>query len=86
MAPRPGRTQRIAYDTTALNAARPDLGARVGWLLSMSRLHHADSAWQDGRHFSEALADAGAPASRSLVSRWEAGSIAVSHEGLAGYE
>src|SRR4051794_646246 len=52
----------------------------------MSRLHHPDAAWQDGGRFSEALADAGTPASRSLVSRWESGSIAVSHEGLTGYE
>jgi hypothetical protein len=27
---RPGRTQKIAYDETPLNAANPDIDARIG--------------------------------------------------------
>lgn len=83
---RPGRTQRIAYDTTALTAAQPDIDARIGWLLAMSRLHHPDACFQEGRHFTEALAGAGVHASRSLLSRWESGEIPVSYEGMTGYE
>ena len=75
---RPGRTQKIAYDETPLNAANPDIDARIGWLLAMSRLHHVDEAFQDGRHFAQALAEAGFPASRSLLSRWESGEIPIS--------
>ena len=66
---RPCRTQKIAYDETPLNAARPDIDARIGWLLAKSRLYHIDEAFQDGRHFAQAFADAGL-ASRSLLSRW----------------
>ncbi|MGN6130215.1 MAG: hypothetical protein ACTHOK_07725, partial [Nocardioidaceae bacterium] len=83
---RPGRTQRIAYDATALTAAQPDIDARIGWLLAMSRLHHPDACFQEGRHFTEALAGAGVHASRSLLSRWESGEIPVSYEGMTGYE
>jgi hypothetical protein len=32
--------QRIPVDETPLNAPRPDINARIGWLLLMSRLHH----------------------------------------------
>jgi hypothetical protein len=45
----------------------------------MSRLHHHDEASQDGRHFAQALADAGFPASGSLLSRWESGEIPISY-------
>lgn len=83
---RPGRVQRIAYDATPLGSSRPDIGARIGWLLSMSRLHHKDPAFKDGRQFVAALADAGFPASRSLVSRWESGEIPISYEGMSAYE
>jgi transcriptional regulator with XRE-family HTH domain len=83
---RPGRTQKIAYDETPLNAANPDIDARIGWLLAMSRLHHRDESFQDGRYFSQALADAGFPASRSLLSRWESGEIPISYEGMSAYE
>jgi transcriptional regulator with XRE-family HTH domain len=83
---RPGRTQKIAYDETPLNAPNPDIDARIGWLLAMSRLHHGDDAHQDGRHFSEALGAAGFPASRSLLSRWESGEIPISYEGMTAYE
>ncbi|NUR09755.1 MAG: hypothetical protein HOQ45_22435, partial [Nocardioidaceae bacterium] len=83
---RPGRTQKIAYDETPLNAPNPDIDARVGWLLAMSRLHHDDETFQDGRRFAEALADAGFPASRSLLSRWESGEIPISYEGMSAYE
>ena len=62
---RPGRTQKTAYDETPLNAANPDIDARIGWLLAMFRLHHVDEAFQDGRHFAQALAEAGFPTSRS---------------------
>ncbi|MGZ4438358.1 MAG: hypothetical protein ACXVW6_11990, partial [Nocardioidaceae bacterium] len=83
---RPGRTQRIAYDATPLNSARPDVDARIGWLLAMSRLHHPDPGFADGRSFTEALADAGVVASRSLLSRWESGEIPISYEGMTAYE
>ena len=56
---RPGRAQRIAYDYTPLNATQPDIDARIGWLLAMSRLHHPDETHRDGRRFAEALGDAG---------------------------
>lgn len=83
---RPGRVQKIAYDATPMSTGRPDIDARIGWLLAMSRLHHRDPAMGDGRRFVQALADAGSSASRSLVSRWESGEIPVSYEGLLAYE
>ncbi len=86
MVGRSGRTQKIAYDETPLNAPRPDLGARLGWLLAMSRLHHRAEEFQDGTRFAESLGRAGFPASRSLVSRWESGRIPISFEGMAAYE
>jgi len=82
----PGRVQHIAYDSTPLNSSRPDLDARTGWLLAMSRLHNADSAIKNGREFVAALSDAGCCVSRSLVSRWESGEIAISYEGMSAYE
>ncbi|HEX6517220.1 MAG TPA: hypothetical protein VF049_16760 [Nocardioidaceae bacterium] len=83
---RPGRLQRIASDSTPLNSTRPDIASRIGWLLAMSRLHHPDPAFSDGRQFVQALRDAGVSASRSLISRWESGEIPVSYEGMSGYE
>ena len=83
---RPGRMQRIAYDETPLNSSKIDIDARIGWLLAMSRLHHTDDAFRDGKHFAAALAEAGCPASRSLISRWESGEIPVSYEGMSAYE
>ncbi len=82
---RPGRTQKIAVDETPLNAP-PDIDARIGWLLAMSRLHHRDDTYLDGRRFAEALGEAGFPASRSLVSRWESGEIPISYEAMTAYE
>ena len=83
---RPGRVQRIAFDGTPLNSTRPDIEARIGWLLAMSRLHHRDASFKDGRRFVTAVSDAGFPASRSLISRWESGEIPVSYEGMSAYE
>ncbi|HET7532264.1 MAG TPA: hypothetical protein VFJ83_03880 [Nocardioidaceae bacterium] len=83
---RPGRIQKIAYDDTPLTSRKPDLDARIGWLLAMSRLHHPDSDMADGRRFVLALTAAGCSASRSLVSRWESGEIPISYEGMSGYE
>ena len=83
---RPGRVQQIAYDATPLNAQSVDVEARIGWLLAMSRLHHPDPQFRDGRVFTEALADAGMRTSRSLLSRWESGEIPVSYEAMAAYE
>jgi hypothetical protein len=83
---RPCRTQKIAFDETPLNAANPDVDARIGWLLAMSRMHHVDEALQDGRHFAQALAEAGFPASRSLLSRWDSGEIPICDEGMSAYE
>lgn len=83
---RPGRVQKIAYDETPLNSRKPDIDARIGWLLAMSRLHHGDPEMADGRRFVEALTAAGCVASRSLVSRWESGEIPISYEGMSGYE
>lgn len=83
---RPGRTQQIAYDETPFNSPKPDLDARIGWLLVMSRLHHGDAELQDGRRFAEALADTGFPVSRSLLSRWESGEIPISYEGMSACE
>jgi transcriptional regulator with XRE-family HTH domain len=78
--------QRIAYDATPLTSANPDIDARIGWLLAMSRLHHRDADFQDGRVFGAAMADAGVAASRSLLSRWESGEIPISYEGMSAYE
>jgi hypothetical protein len=83
---RPGRVQRIAFDGTPLNSSKPDIDARIGWLLAMSRLHHADATFKDGRQFAAALADVGCRASRSLISRWESGEIPISYEGMSAYE
>lgn len=83
---RPGRVQKIAYDDTPLNSRRPDIEARIGWLLAMSRLHHPDHEMADGRRFLEALGATGCTASRSLVSRWESGEIPISYEGMSAYE
>jgi hypothetical protein len=83
---RPGRTQKIAYDDTPLNSRKPDVDARIGWLLAMSRLHHPDPQMADGNRFVQALSAAGCHASRSLVSRWESGEIPISYEGMSGYE
>lgn len=83
---RPGRVQQIAYDATPLNAVTVDVEARIGWLLAMSRLHHPDPAFRDGRVFIEALGDHGMPTSRSLLSRWESGEIPISYEAMAAYE
>jgi transcriptional regulator with XRE-family HTH domain len=84
---RPGRVQRIADDTTPLNSRKPDIDARIGWLLAMSRLHHADPAHRDGRKFVQALSDgAGLTTSRSLLSRWESGEIPISYEAMSAYE
>ncbi len=83
---RPGRVQRIAFDATPLNSPHPDIDARIGWLLAMSRLHHPDPAFMDGRLFVQALGDAGCSASRSLLSRWESGEIPISYEGMTAYE
>jgi hypothetical protein len=83
---RPGRVQKIAYDATPPSSSKPDIDARIGWLLAMSRLHHKDAAMGDGRAFVEALGDAGLSASRSLVSRWESGEIPISYEGMSAYE
>lgn len=83
---RPGRVQRIAHDGTPLNASSIDIDARIGWLLAMSRLHHRDPSFRDGRTFVTALGEAGFSASRSLVSRWESGEIPISYEGMLAYE
>lgn len=83
---RPGRVQKIAYDETPLNSRKPDIDARIGWLLAMSRLHHRDREMADGRRFTEALKAVGCNASRSLVSRWESGEIPISYEGMSAYE
>ena len=83
---RVGRIQKIAHDATPLNSPAPDVAARIGWLLAMSRLHHPDPSFSDGRYFTGALAATGLTASRSLVSRWESGAIPVSYEGMSGYE
>lgn len=83
---RPGRVQQIAHDDTPLNSSKPDIDARIGWLLAMSRLHHPNAELGDGRRFVAALADVGFPASRSLLSRWESGEIPISYEGMSAYE
>ena len=83
---RAGRVQQIAYDATPINASAVDVEARIGWLLSMSRLHHGNPGFRDGRVFAAALADAGMPTSRSLLSRWESGEIPISYEAMATYE
>jgi hypothetical protein len=82
----PGRRQVIAYDATPINSASPDIDARVGWLLAMSRLYSRVEEHHDGRRFTTRLSEAGLAVSRSLVSRWESGEIPVSYEGMSGYE
>lgn len=69
-----------------MSSSSPDVEARIGWLLAMSRLHHPDGSFRDGRMFAAALGRAGFPASRSLLSRWESGALAISYEGMTAYE
>src|SRR5688572_22252967 len=83
---RPGRVQKIANDETPLNSSKPDIDARIGWLLAMSRLHHRNPEFQEGKRFVETLGEVGFPASRSLLSRWESGEIPISYEGMSAYE
>ncbi len=85
-AKRAGRVQQIAHDGTPINAVAVDVQARVGWLLAMSRLHHRDERFADGRAFLAAMALDGVVASRSLLSRWESGEIPVSFEAMGAYE
>jgi transcriptional regulator with XRE-family HTH domain len=82
---RPGRVQKIASDDTPWTST-PDVNARIGWLLAMTRLHHRDADMADGATFTAALVAAGCTASRSLVSRWESGDIPASYEGMSAYE
>ena len=82
---RPGRVQKIAYDATPLFSPTVDLDARLGWLLSMSRLHHPDASMAEGGTFHRSVRDAGYGVSRSLISRWESGAIPVSYEGFRAY-
>ncbi|HET7735982.1 MAG TPA: hypothetical protein VFK52_08420 [Nocardioidaceae bacterium] len=81
---RRGRPQRVAYDATPLHSLAPDLDARIGWLIALSRLY--DDEYADGAAFVAAAREHGVSVSRSLVSRWESGEISVSFEGLAAYE
>ena len=83
---RPRGSHRIAYDETPLNAPSPDLPARLGWLLTMSRLHHPDASFEDGDRFAACLADAGFPADAGLVGRWESGQAPVPYEAITAYE
>ncbi len=80
---RAGRVQQVAYDKTPLHTGAPDIDARTGWLLLMSRLY---GGHPDGNSFVAALAEHGVVASRSLLSRWESGELAVPFEALAAYE
>ncbi|MFT4009920.1 MAG: hypothetical protein QM655_07725 [Nocardioidaceae bacterium] len=82
-----GRTQQLAYDATAIQARSVDIDARIGWLLAVNRLYHPDPDFASGPWFVQALADqAGVTASRSLVSRWEAGELVVPYDAVEGYE
>lgn len=83
---RAGRLQKIAFDSSPISAEKPDLDARLGWLLAMSRHHHPDPRFREGRRFVEALREHGPSPSRSLISRWESGEIPVSYAGLMAYE
>lgn len=83
---RAGRTQKIAFDASPIDGSRPDLDARIGWLVALSRLHSSREVAADGRAFTEAMADHGVSASRSLVSRWESGEIPIGFDGLQAYE
>lgn len=62
----------------------PDLDARVGWLLAVSRLARPESA--DGAEHVRRLAEAGVRVSRSQVSRWESGAAVAPLEAVLGYE
>ena len=66
---RVGRVQQVAHDATPLHTRSPDVEARIGWLLAMSRLYGDDPRFTDGAVFVRALTEAGSRASRSLVSR-----------------
>ncbi|HSV37284.1 MAG TPA: hypothetical protein VLI04_00865 [Nocardioidaceae bacterium] len=83
---RAGRLQQVAYDATPLNTLAPDLDARLGWLLAMSRLYSSTGEYVDGTAFVRGAAEHGVTISRSLVSRWESGDIPASFEGLTCYE
>jgi hypothetical protein len=79
---RPGRTQKIAVRRYAARrrespTSTPSAGC--------SRCPACTTS-TDGRHFAEGLAEAGFPASRSLLSRWESGEILISYEGMSAHE
>lgn len=83
---RRGRLYQVPTDTASLRSAAVDVNARVGWLLLMSRLHHADPELALGMRFNQELAKAGVQADRSAVSRWEAGKAMPRWSVLSAYE
>lgn len=83
---RRGRPYQVPEDRTSLRAATVDVDARVGWLLLMSRLHHANAELALGGPFMAALSDLGLQADRSAVSRWESGKMQPRFSVLTAYE
>ena len=62
-----GRPTEEIEDSTPLNGSRIDIGARIGWLLRVTRLAHGVSL----RELAAVLAARGAPYSTSTLSRLE---------------
>lgn len=83
---RRGRPYQVPEDTTSLNGPTIDVDSRVGWLLLMSRLHHANPDLALGESFNMALREAGLQADRSAVSRWESGKVTPRYSVLMAYE
>ncbi|MDX6309446.1 MAG: hypothetical protein QOI06_2492 [Nocardioidaceae bacterium] len=83
---RRGRPYRVPQDRTSILESTVDVDSRVGWLLMMSRLHHEKPELALGGAFVAALSEAGLPADRSAVSRWESGQTQARLPVLATYE
>ena len=65
------RRAESPYDATPVQLAHPDIDAGSAASWRCRGCYHADHELREGRHFVEALSDAGYPASRSLLSRWK---------------
>ena len=83
---RRGRPYRVPEDRTSVLESTVDVDSRVGWLLMMSRLHHEKPELALGGAFLAALSEAGLPADRSAVSRWESGKVKARLPVLSTYE
>ena len=76
------RPATAVVDTTALTAARVDVGARVGWTLRMARLATGTA----GGAMVGRLADVGVRVSEPTISGAERGAVPASNHLVRGYE